>query len=73
MRSYFSIGLVGLVVFLVGAVDESSTLKIDTCKTLPGIESISVYLSESIKPGKERPKPFKIVKLAKGATSATAR
>jgi hypothetical protein len=49
------------------AADEDRTLKIVVTKTLPTIESISVYASKDIKPGKQRPKPLSTVKFSGGA------
>ena len=56
--------------FLLAAfADADRTLKVVPSKSLPAIESILVYASESIKPGKDRPKPVFVWKFDKGVTS----
>ena len=53
--------------FLLAAfADADRTLKVVPSKSLPAIESILVYASESIKPGKDRPKPVFVWKFDKG-------
>lgn len=53
----------------VSAADDVRTLKIVPSKSLPAIESFSVYPSDGIKPGNPRPKAFATIKLAKSSTT----
>src|SRR6266508_4453081 len=68
------IAFVAAASFVLGtsAADEARTLKIVPSKTLPAIESVSVYPSDDIKPGKERSKPFHVWKFKKGIVEDAA-
>jgi len=55
------------------AADEDRFLQIVPAKTLPAIESVSIYPSAGIKPGKERPKPGAVLKFDKAAATVKTR
>jgi hypothetical protein len=55
--------LILAVLLVLGSTDADRTLKVIPSKTLPAIESIAIYPSASIKPGKEKPKPLALMKL----------
>lgn len=48
------------------AADEDRTVIVVPAKSLPAFESVVVYRSADVKPGKELPKPLKTFTLAKG-------
>jgi len=52
---------------MAAAANGDGTLQIIASKTIPTIESISVYASEEIKHGKQQPKPVTTVKFRGGA------
>lgn len=66
MRFSLSLGVAAFL-GLASAADEDRTLKVIASKTLPAIESVSIYPSEDIKPGKEKPKPQTVLRF-KGET-----
>lgn len=57
------------LLLLASFADEDRTLKVVPSKSLPAIESVLVYASENIKPGKDRPRPVFVWKFDKGVTS----
>lgn len=54
------------------AADDERFIRVVPAKTLPAFESISVYSSASVKPGKEKPKPLAVHKFDKNLASIKA-
>ena len=69
MKRSFPLGVVAILAQFASAADDDRTLKIVSSKTLPTIESVSLYPSEGFKPGQERPKPFATIELAKNSSA----
>ena len=71
MRLSFTLGVAAILALtqIAASGDDDRTLKIASSKALPTIESVSIYPSEGVKPGKERPKPFATIALAKTSTA----
>ncbi|HXD85467.1 MAG TPA: hypothetical protein VN641_03170 [Urbifossiella sp.] len=56
-----------IAMLAIAAADDDRSLTIITSKSLPPIESVSIYSSAEIKPGKARPKAVRTIALKKNA------
>jgi hypothetical protein len=66
MRPLFAL----LALAIPASAADDRAIVVTTAKSHPPIESVSMYRSADIQPGKAKPKPLKVIKFEKGQTEA---